>query len=170
MNFKFEKATLTQIHQIWEILQQAILRRKKDGSKQWQDGYPNEEIVKSDIEKGFAYVLMFDEEIVGYAAVIFNDEPAYVDIKGSWLSNDEFIVIHRIAISDKQSGKGLAKLIMKFTEDLALNNNIYSVKVDTNFDNIAMLKTFERSGYTYCGEVMLRDGLRKAFEKKLFKE
>lgn len=170
MNFKFEKATLTQIPQIWEILLQAILRRKKDGSKQWQDGYPNEEIVKSDIEKGFAYVLMFDEEIVGYAAVIFNDEPAYADIKGSWLSNDEFIVIHRIAISDKQSGKGLAKLIMKFTEDLALNNNIYSVKVDTNFDNIAMLKTFERSGYTYCGEVMLRDGLRKAFEKKLFKK
>lgn len=168
MKHEFRKATLTEVPQIWEILQQAIKRRKNDGSAQWQDGYPNEEIVKSDIEKGFAYVLTVDDEIAGYAAVIFNDEPAYDDIKGgAWLSNGEFVVIHRIAISDKQSGKGLAKLIMKFTEDIALKNNIFSVKVDTNFDNPAMIKTFEKAGYMYCGEVMLRDGLRKAFEKKL---
>ena len=155
--------------QICEIFQQAILRRKNDGSKQWQDGDPNEEIIKSDIQKGIAYVLTGDDEIMGYAAVIFNDEPAYTDIKGAWLSNEEFVVIHRIAISDRQSGKGLAKLIMSSTEDIALKNNIFSVKVDTNFDNPAMLKTFEKCGYTYCGEVMLRDGLRKAYEKRLQK-
>ncbi|MBA3683106.1 MAG: GNAT family N-acetyltransferase [Bacteroidetes bacterium] len=169
MNYNFRKAELTEVPQIWTIIQQAIVRRKNDGSKQWQDGYPNEEIIKSDIKKGFAYILTGNDEIIGYAAVIFNDEPAYNAIEGSWLSNEEFIVIHRIAISDKQTGKGLAKLIMSFTEDIALKNNIFSVKVDTNFDNIAMLKTFERSGYTYCGEVMLWDGLRKAYEKKLFK-
>jgi len=167
MNYNFRKATLAEVPRIWEILQQAILRRKKDGSEQWQDGYPNEDIVKSDIENGYAYVLTGDDEIMGYAAVIFNDEPAYVDINGAWLSNEEFVVIHRIAISDKHSGKGLAKLIMKSTEDIALKNNIFSVKVDTNFDNMAMLKTFENCGYSYCGEVMLRDGLRKAYEKKL---
>ncbi len=169
MNYNFRKATLAEVPQIWTILQQAILRRKNDGSQQWQDGYPNEEIIKTDIEKGIAYVLTGDDEIMGYAAVIFNDEPAYDDIKGAWLSTGDFIVIHRIAISDKQSGKGLAKLIMSFTEDIALKNNIFSVKVDTNFDNPAMLKTFEKCGYSYCGEVMLRDGLRKAYEKLLRK-
>ena len=54
---------------------------------------------------------------------------------------------------------------MLFTEEIALKNNIISIKVDTNFDNIAMLKIFEKLGYTYCGEVQLRAGIRKAFEK-----
>jgi hypothetical protein len=28
-----------------DILQQAIARRKADGSNQWQDGYPNPEVI-----------------------------------------------------------------------------------------------------------------------------
>ncbi len=41
-----EKPTPLTSAPIWEILQDAILRRKKDGSNQWQDGYPNPESVQ----------------------------------------------------------------------------------------------------------------------------
>jgi hypothetical protein len=41
-------------------------------------------------------------------------------------------------------------MIMKHIENFAINNTIYSVKADTNFDNIAMIKIFENSGYVYC--------------------
>ena len=51
--------------------------------------------------------------------------------------------------------------------DLAKGNNIFSIKVDTNFDNIPMLKILEKLGYTYCGEVTFRGSFRKAFEKTL---
>ena len=51
MNYNFRKATITDAPKIWIILQQAILRRKADGSNQWQDGYPNPEIIQQDIEK-----------------------------------------------------------------------------------------------------------------------
>ena len=40
-------------------------------------------------------------------------------------------------------------------------------KVDTNFDNVAMLHILKKLGYTYCGEVYLAGGERKAFEKLL---
>ena len=76
-------------------------------------------------------------------------------------------MVHRLAISDDYIGKGLAQKMMLYTEDFALQQNIFSVKVDTNFDNIPMLKIFEKLGYTYCGEVTFRAGIRKAFEKKL---
>jgi len=49
---------------IWEILQQAIERRRKDGSKQWQDGYPNVQTVETDIEKGNGYVVTLNREVV----------------------------------------------------------------------------------------------------------
>ena len=170
MNYDFRKAAVSDISQIWTIIQQAIVRRKNDGSQQWQDGYPNESVIKEDIEKGIGYVLTEnDDTIAGYAAILFNDEPVYEHLKGTWLSNEDFAVVHRVAISDDYLGRGLAQKIFFFTEDLALENNIFSIKVDTNFDNIPMLKIFEKLGYTYCGEVTFRGGVRKAFEKKLFK-
>lgn len=167
MNFTFKKAFASDIPQIWKILQQAILRRKNDGSSQWQDGYPNQTVIQNDIDNGNGYVLMDGSIIIGYTAIIFNDEPAYEDLKGTWLTNGDFAVVHRLAISDTYIGKGLAQKIMHFTEEVAIQNNIFSIKVDTNFDNIPMLKIFEKLDYTYCGEVFFRGSPRKAFEKKL---
>ncbi|WP_426094693.1 GNAT family N-acetyltransferase [Flavobacterium sp. DSR2-3-3] len=170
MNYHFRKAELSEITPIWEILQQAILRRKEDGSKQWQDGYPNPDVVQKDIEKGEGFVLVEGEIIIGYSAVLINDEPAYEKIEGNWLTNGDFIVVHRVAISEKYLGKGFAKMILKNIEDFAVRNSIYSIKADTNFDNIAMMKIFEGSGYTYCGEVYFRGSSRKAYEKVLIKQ
>jgi GNAT superfamily N-acetyltransferase len=169
MNYSFRKATTTEIPAIWDILQQAIARRKKDGSDQWQDGYPNPEVVQKDIEKEAGFVLTEGETIIGYTAILINDEPEYAKIIGEWLSNDDFIVFHRVAISENHLGKGLSKKILEFIEEFALKNNIYSIKADTNFDNIAMLKIFEKSGYKYCGKVYFRGGERRAFEKVLTK-
>lgn len=170
MNYQFRTATASDIPQIWKIIQQAIVRRKNDGSQQWQDGYPNETVIEQDIAKSIGYVITDDAAIAGYAAVLFNDEPAYEELKGTWLTNGEFVVVHRVAVSDDYLGKGLAQKIFLFIEDLAKNNNIFSIKVDTNFDNIPMLKILEKLGYTYCGEVTFRGGVRKAFEKKLSKQ
>ncbi|WP_333852558.1 GNAT family N-acetyltransferase [Epilithonimonas sp.] len=167
MNLEFRKAISEDSSAIWDILQDAIIRRKNDGSRQWQDGYPNLETVKSDIEKGFGYVLLVDGIVAGYSALIFNDEPAYKDIEGEWLTNGDFLVVHRVAISDKFAGKGLSKNIFSFIEDVAKENNTFSIKVDTNFDNPAMLSILEKLGYQYCGEVHFRGSARKAFEKVL---
>ena len=169
MNYHFRKAELSEIAPIWEILHQAIQRRKEDGSQQWQDGYPNPEVVQKDIEKGEGFVLVEGETIIGYSAILINDEPAYENIEGNWLSNDDFVVVHRVAISEKYLGKGFAKMIIKYIENFALSNNIYSIKADTNFDNIAMMKIFENLGYNYCGEVYFRGSPRKAYEKVLVK-
>ena len=167
MNYNFRKATLSEINPIWDILQQAIIRRKNDGSNQWQDGYPNLEVVKKDIEKESGYVLTEGETIIGYIAVLINDEPAYEKIEGEWLTNDDFVLFHRVAIAENYLGKGLAKMMINHIEDFAVENNIKSIKADTNFDNDAMLNIFEKIGYKYCGQVYLRGNPRRAFEKVL---
>lgn len=150
---------------IWNILQQAIDRRRRDGSSQWQQGYPNPGTVESDIAKGFGYVMTVNEEIAVYTALILNDEPAYNSIEGAWLSNGEFVVVHRVAVDEKFAGRGLVKVLFDKIEDFARSCHIQSIKVDTNFDNFAMLKILEGKGYSYCGEVFLAGGVRKAYEK-----
>lgn len=167
MNYIFRKARVEDQTQIWEILQQAILRRKADGSKQWQDGYPNPEVVQRDIEKGVGYVLAEGDKVIGYSAVMINDEPAYAGIEGQWLTDGDFVVVHRMAIYEDYLGKGLAVQILKHIEQFALDNTINSIKVDTNFDNPAMLRIFEKLGYVYCGEVYFRGSARRAYEKVL---
>ncbi|OPB86138.1 GNAT family N-acetyltransferase [Elizabethkingia ursingii] len=152
---------------IWGILQQAIERRKNDGSNQWQDGYPNLQTVENDIAKDQGYVLTLNDEVITYAALIFNDEPAYENIKGEWLTNGDFMVVHRVAVSDKAAGKGIVKKFFGTLDDFARSKKVYSIKVDTNFDNLAMLAILEKLGYVYCGEVVFRESARKAFEKVL---
>ena len=167
MNPILRKAQIPEAEIIWQILQQAIERRRKDGSNQWQDGYPNLEVVKTDISLGKGYVLEIDNAIAAYAALVFNDEPAYKEIIGDWLTNDDFLVIHRVAVSNDFLGKGIAVSLFKLLEDFAKEHYVFSIKVDTNFDNLAMLHILEKLDYQYCGEVYFRGSARKAFEKVL---
>lgn len=161
------KAIQFDLPAIWEIIQFAIHQRKQDGSKQWQDGYPNESTIQNDIDNGNGYVLDDGEGALAYAAIIFDKEPAYKKIEGEWLSNGDYVVVHRVAVSERAKGKGMATELFKMIEDMSMNRSIFSIKVDTNFDNIPMLKILNRLGYTYCGEVYFRGGARKAFEKLL---
>lgn len=165
--FNLRLAKPNEANAIWEILQQAIARRKADGSNQWQDGYPNLETVKEDIAKNQGYVLMKENLLVGYTAVVENYEPAYEAIVGEWLSNDGFVAIHRVAISNHYLGKGLATKIFEMLEPLVVQKAIYSIKVDTNFDNEPMLRIFEKLNYSYCGKVYFDGSERRAFEKVL---
>lgn len=169
MDYHFRKANLDELEPIWAILKQGIARRKKEGSNQWQDGYPNPAVIKNDIEKDAGFILAEGDTIIGYCAILINDEPEYERIEGKWLTHDDFVVFHRVAISEHHLGKNLSKKMLNYIEDFARNNDIYSIKADTNFDNIAMLKIFERMEYAYCGEVYFRGSPRKAFEKVLKK-
>lgn len=163
----FKKATNADAERVWQILQEAIAMRKADGSNQWQDGYPNPETITNDIELSNGYVLMENQLIIAYAAVIFDIEPAYENIEGKWLSNGPYVVVHRVAVTTEVKGRGIATIIMKKIEDLALSKNVGSIKVDTNFDNVPMLKILDKLGYTYCGQVYFRGLPRRAFEKLL---
>lgn len=166
---QLRKADFSEIAPIWEILQQAIEQRRLDGSEQWQNGYPNQQTVHDDINNGYGYVIIENDVIIAYAAIIFGVEPAYNEIKGRWLTNGDYVAVHRVATANSVKGKGVATKLFKLLEELSIEHNVFSIKVDTNFDNIPMLKVLEKLEYTYCGEIFFSGAPRKAFEKVLFK-
>ena len=163
----FRLARLKDAAQIWTVLKQAIARRKEDGSNQWQDGYPNPKVIDNDILGRSGFVMCVEQEIVGYCAILMNDEPEYENIEGDWITNGDFIVFHRVAISEDHIGKGLAKKMLLSIEAHAKSKGILSIKADTNFDNPAMMALFEKTDYKYCGQVYFRGSPRKAYEKVL---
>jgi GNAT superfamily N-acetyltransferase len=161
------EAGVSDVSTIWEILQQAIEQRRQEGSEQWQNGYPNETTVQDDIKKGYAYVLDDNGTIIAYAAIIFDAEPTYNDIKGQWLTNGNYAAVHRVATANAVKGKGIATRLIKMIEAVSRGRNVYSVKLDTNFDNVPMLRILDKSGYTYCGEIFFNGAPRRAYEKIL---
>lgn len=159
------EATFLDLPIIWEIIQQAIEQRKNDGSEQWQNGYPNEQTIHQDITKGYAYVVVDNDVPIAYAAIILGVEPAYNNINGKWLTNGDYIVVHRVATSTAAKGRGVATFLFKAVEEICVKQKIHSIKVDTNFDNAPMIKILDKLNYTYCGEITISGEVFKAYEK-----
>lgn len=161
------KAERADLSAIWTIIRHAIEQRRLDGSRQWQDGYPNLSTLENDLDQGYAYVLEDKGELLLYAAVIFEPEPAYAAIEGRWLTEGPYLVLHRVAASPKATGRNIGTVFFRMAEDLCRERGVPSIKVDTNFDNKPMLRILEKLGYTYCGEVYFRGSARRAYEKVL---
>lgn len=166
---KFRKAVKADISSIMNIISQAKDYFKKQGINQWQDNYPNSEIISNDIDNNYSYVLLKEDSIVATAAVSFDGEKTYDYIyEGQWISNNEYAVIHRIAVDNNFKGLGLSSQIIKNVEELCLKKGVYSIKVDTHEENLSMQKLLKKNKFQYCGIIYLEYGSKRiAFEKIL---
>ena len=164
---QIRKAIEDDAERIWVIIQQAKNQMRKLNSKQWQDGYPAPENIASDIKHGYGYVLCSEDSVIAYGAVIFDGEPAYETIDGKWLSEEPYVVVHRLAVDDEVKQRGVATEFMHSVEQLSCEKGVFSFRADTNFDNHYMLKMLSAIGFSYCGEIKYDQGLRQAYEKIL---
>ena len=157
------KTTFSDVDRTAEIYDSARKFMRESGNlTQWSSGYPNADTVRDDINEGNSYVL----EDSGLVIAVFYFR-AGVDVtynkiyEGSWLSDEPYAVIHRIAVSDEARGKGAAGFI--FSECFKKYPNI---KIDTHRDNLPMQRALERAGFEYCGIIHLENGEeRLAYEK-----
>lgn len=164
---EFRKAMKADQTVIIKIIQQAQDYFRDQGIDQWQNGYPNPETVRRDITEENAYVLVSGKAVIGTVSVLFSGEDAYRDLYGgSWFSDGDYAVIHRIAIENGSKGAGFSSEIFRRVEELCLEKDIHSIRVDTHRDNLAMQKALEKNGFSLCGGIFLADGSpRVAFEK-----
>lgn len=152
---------------IMTIIHQAKCRLKAQGSDQWQDGYPNEEAIFNDINQKQGYVFIEKNEIIAYAAFVFTPDPYYTQIDGRWLTGDPYVVVHRIAVHDRFTHRGIAKGILQRAEQKAIKKGVNAFRIDTHHNNIFMRNLIRQNGFTLCGIVQVRDGKRLAYEKTL---
>ncbi|MBI6021782.1 GNAT family N-acetyltransferase [Clostridium perfringens] len=164
---EFRQANISDLDQIVEIIELSKKYLKETKVDQWQDGYPAKEDLRRDIESGNSYVLTNKDEIVATTVISLYGESTYNSIfNGEWITNEEYIVMHRVAVHDRYKGKGIFKELIKEAENLALNKGIFSIKIDTHRDNISMQKAVLKNDFKKCGIIYLEDGSERiAFEK-----
>ncbi len=164
---EFRLAVESDVDNIMDIIKQAQDYLKNQGIDQWQDNYPNYETIKNDIKNNNCYVLLNDNIIVGTVAAIFGEEKTYNNIyNGKWISDKDYLTIHRLAISSDHKGLGLSSVILNKIEELCISKKIYSIRVDTHEENIPMQNFLRKASFQYCGIICLGNGDKRiAFEK-----
>ena len=98
---EIRQAFPNEIGAIMTVIESARTALAEAGSTQWQgaDGYPTEETIFDDVLNGQAYVGIVDGQIVSYAAVIVDGDPAYDKIYDGGPGkhhNKRYITFHRI--------------------------------------------------------------------------
>jgi len=161
------------LEQIMKIRSDASKYLKKYRIDQWQDEYPQESDFENDINNGECYVAVYDDSVVAVLVLIAEPQKDYVNLTdGKWLSDGEYLSIHRFAALAEYRGSGLSAKVIALAEDIAKKKGVFSIKVDTHKKNKAMCNLLRKSDYKYCGNVVLdvepgHDGRRQAFEKLL---
>jgi len=167
------RAKKNELEKCYGVIEDAKRVFRDEGSTQWQDydGYPNLETLTNDYLKNELYVVI-DKEIVAVFVFSLTKEECYKNIqRGKWLTNDDnYGVLHRIAVLSNYRKQGIGLLIMKYIDDLAEKYSLSSIKVDTMENNKGMISLLFKANYKECGIIhLLRkdvlDSKRIAFEK-----
>ncbi len=154
---------------VMHVIQEGIAYFKEQGIPQWQNGYPNEETIRQDIRNGTAHVLVHEGKVIGTAAIIDQRDPDYTYIEdGSWLNDEPYIVIHRIAVLPAYKGRTMAVEFLDYAMYLAKEKGIDNLRIDTHEANASMLKFVAKNGFEKCGKVYIGGTApRIAFQKIL---
>ena len=162
VNRIIREANPTDMTSIMQVMEAAKgIMRSSGNMHQWTDGYPSEDVILSDMEKGGGYVLEEDSQIVAYFALLTSPEPTYAKIyNGEWLDDERpYHVIHRIA-----SYPGVHAIFSSIM-DFCFSNDP-NIRIDTHRDNTIMQHNIAKHGFTYCGIIYLANGdERLAYQK-----
>lgn len=159
--------------QIMAIVAQAQAYLAAQGIDQWQDGYPDEAIMREDIRLGRGYILEEDGRVLGIATVDFGSEPTYdVIYDGAWTTREPYACIHRVALDADTRGTGAADEMMQRAEEIVRGRGVWGIRIDTHHENVVMQGMLKRNGYVPCGTIYLVGGKehgapRVALEKPL---
>lgn len=171
-----KRAVQSDLPAIMTIIDHAKAMLKKDGSPQWQDGYPDPATLRQDISAQQCWLLMVDDVIAGTATMIVGNDGNYTEIwDGAWHNEvDPYATIHRIAIGDGFAGQHLSYFFFSNLISAAYHDGVRNFRIDTHALNKRMQAVVGRVGYQHRGKIYVdepaenhEDNARLAYELNL---
>jgi tRNA (guanine-N1)-methyltransferase len=160
---------------IMQIVSEAQASLKKHKVDQWQDGYPREENLRFDLERGELFAVLHGQEIAGFFTLSTREEASYAAITdGKWTEGMAYCTLHRAAVARKYRGGELAAFLMKCVEERARAYGLRCIRADTHKKNKPMQRLLRENGYRYRGNILVKvndghDPARQGYEKILKK-
>ena len=166
MEMEFRTATPDDLDALVSLYGAATQDMLRQGIDQWDEYYPDREILTEDVESGDMTLGLLDGEPACAWVVNREYEPEYVS--GAWEhTGGDFCVLHRLCVNPELQGRGLARQAMARMEKNALDKGFDSVRLDVFSQNLHAQRLYERLGYKRTGEVRFRKGIFYLMEKGL---
>ncbi|OKP92931.1 GCN5 family acetyltransferase [Paenibacillus sp. P32E] len=141
-----------EIGEIMELISKCVQVMQDGGSDQWNDTYPNREVIGKDIADGTLYVCVDQAAIAGIIVLDNNQAEQYEAI--DWLEvKGPNLIMHRLAVHPEVQGKGIARKLIAFAEEYARSSGYTSIRLDTYAMNNKTLVLYPSLGYERRGEV-----------------
>jgi ribosomal protein S18 acetylase RimI-like enzyme len=148
---KIIEARQEHIPAVTGLLSACTRTMRNNGINQWDDIYPNEEVVMKDVHDLSLYVLEENDLCIGAVSLNQEQDAAYQQV--NWLGGEPVLVVHRLCIDPKYQGGGLGSRLMDFAEEHAKRNAYASIRLDAYTGNPTAFRMYERRGYRKAGQV-----------------
>jgi GNAT superfamily N-acetyltransferase len=160
------KANKIDLDNIMKMYKSCVKGMLENGIDQWDDTYPNTEIISEDLNVGTYYVAEIDGTIIGGVNIDQNQDSTYLEI--NWKDkSDSFLIVHRLGVKEEFWNKKIGKKLMLFTENLAKERGLKSIRLDTYSGNPKAMAFYTKLGYTELGAINLKPNKNEyyCFEK-----
>ncbi len=148
--YEIRKTTEKDLPSLLALYEKArVMMRESGNPTQWIT-YPEESLLRSDIENGIGYAVVSEGAIIATFVFFAGAEKDYAEIDGAWLNDEPYGVIHRIA-SDGVHG-GAVTAATEYASRVVNN-----IRIDTHPDNKVMQHVLEKNGYVRCGNITIVD-------------
>ena len=151
------KATIADLDGIMRMYNSCVKGMIANGIDQWDETYPNAEFITEDIISKTYYITIENGIIIGGITIDQNQDKTYLAM--DWKDkSDSFLVVHRLAVRSEFWKNGIGKSLMLFTENLATEKGLKSIRLDTYSGNPKTMDFYLRLGYSKLGYIHLKEG------------
>jgi len=161
MTLLLRLATPADLPAILTLIQRVVPLMNAAGNFQWEASYPNKAVFQRDIARQHLWLAELNGQLVGIAALTHNDQDEEY-AQADWNVAEPALVTHRLAVDPAAQGRGVAAALLQKAEEVAQQQGLRVLRVDTNSENQATQRLFPKLGYRFAGEITLafRPGLR----------
>lgn len=160
------KAKIADLPVVLTLFQEAIDYMNNNNIPQWDEYYPNEEVLKEDIQKNELYIVKLEEIIVSVFVINSDYDSDYK--YGNWTyKGKSYVILHRLCVNVKYQNQGIGTKTLSLIEKVLKDNNIKAIRLDAFSKNPYALRMYENNDYKRVGEANFRKGLFYLYEKIL---
>ncbi len=157
----------TDLMEILDLFHYSVKEMINSGIDQWDEEYPNEDIINNDLINSNGYGFYIDGKIVSYMAINELYDVEYNDINWKY-DHNKSLVMHRLTVHPQYYKRGIAKNMLLFLENYIVESGHTGVRLDTFSKNPGAISLYRKFQYLEAGYVNFRKGKFIVFEKSMY--
>ena len=139
MQIEYRIAGPEDLAELCALVQKAIETMIEHHIDQWDERYPDEDILREDIQKGQLYVGIVENQIA--VMYVLNQECDEEYAAGQWKYADQpYYVIHRLCVNPAFQNCGVGRETMRHIEKEVLAAGVSVIRLDAFTENPLALR------------------------------